>query len=393
MGVCNSKDTMPSLELESGEEIVASLVNDKIKDTKKPSLIISSIPEDQGNPKVQVQQDAASPKGGNFSSTGLSGREKNGHQHTESPDGDASGLLLVPRQSVLKTITRYGTGSDVTAQGSAEGEFYSKKSCVRFIEGDVLVQDLEESKKMNKISSKSEEVLKKLKELNPEEIKEIAELYDSTIPVTGPWFHSITQSTYSGQCRNMTPHGWGRLVTKKGEVIDAFFQNGMITRFAQIVFSDGTWYRGGFDKKLKNGPGIYVDSFGLSTECTWINGEAAGYTIIKDSKNRILFEGTIEKGMRQRFGRLYDRGNKFEYRGNFLNNQFHGQGRKEYENGVVYEGNFVSGVESGEGQIIFIDGRKYKGNFSQGKPHGIGILTTDYGDTRSVTYKLGQLIG
>lgn len=395
MGVCNSRDTIPSLEANVDEQKVTKVpLDDDIRDVKKPSLIISIAPEDQRVPE-SLSANWQIRHSRNGSGTGplvATSRERIGIQPNDSPDNEGNSLLLVPRQSVLKSITRYGTGSEITAQGSAESELYSKKSCVRFIEGDIAVQDLEESKRMNKISSKCDEVLKGLKELKPELIREIHGHYDPSIPITGPWFHNITQSTYSGQCRSMTPHGWGRLITKKGEVIDAYFQNGMIMYFAQIIFSDGTWYKGGFDKKLKNGPGKYVDKFGLSTKCTWVNGEAAGPTIIKDQNNRVLFEGTILKGMREGPGIFYDRVNRFEYRGNFLNDQFQGYGRKEYENGIVYEGNFTAGLETGEGEIRLIDGRIYKGPFASGKPHGAGILITDYGVVRPIRYHNGQLI-
>lgn len=383
---------MPSLEAESIEGQIAPIASpEQIKDNKKPSVIISSAPEDPKDREMQFEL-IGSKQASILGNTGPQSREKSGIQQFESPENEGSTLLLVPRQSVLKSITRYGTGSDATAQGSAETELYSKKSFVRFIEGDVAMQDLEESKRMNKVSSKCEEVLRDLKELKPEEISEIRELYDPSVEVSGPWIHSMTQSTYVGQCRSMTPHGWGRLITRKGEVIDAFFQNGVITRYAQIVFADGTWYRGGFDKKLKNGLGTYVDKFGLSTECSWVNGEAAGPTIIRDRKGRILFEGSIERGMRERSGRFYDRVNKFEYKGNFLNDQFQGHGRKQYENGVVYEGNFTEGIESGEGEITFVDGRRYIGTFVLGKPHGSGSLITDYGEVRLVKYANGQLV-
>ena len=52
------------------------------------------------------------------------------------------------------------------------------------------------------------------------------------------------------------------------------------------------------------------------------------------------------------------------YEGEFVNNQYEGEGKYYYENGDIYIGNFKNGHFHGQGMIIRKDGSvRYEGEF------------------------------
>lgn len=230
-----------------------------------------------------------------------------------------------------------------------------------------------------------------LKALKPEDIFEVEDCYDPSVPTTGPWLDPKTKSTYFGQCQNKQPHGWGRLVTQTGEVIDGFFMNGIPDVYVRVVYLDGSMYQGCIRNLKKNGLGVFVDSSGHSTASKWVDDQADDMTIVKGLDDQIIFQGTIKQGMRDGEGFFKDYIHGYEYKGRFSLNLYNGYGVKIYTNGQVYKGNFVDGLEDGNGTLTFNDGRVFSGQFFKGVPHGTGDLTSDEGKTRSVTYHHGKL--
>ena len=56
--------------------------------------------------------------------------------------------------------------------------------------------------------------------------------------------------------------------------------------------------------------------------------------------------------------------NKAMYKGNFLGNQFHGNGILVWSNGDIYSGGFYNGKYHGKGDFNWADGiKQYKGDF------------------------------
>ncbi|CAD8146305.1 unnamed protein product [Paramecium pentaurelia] len=90
--------------------------------------------------------------------------------------------------------------------------------------------------------------------------------------------------------------------------------------------------------------------------------------------------------------------NEFQYNGHFENNQFNGYGNLQKENQIyegwfkngfyfgtgklilpnkdVYVGQFSDGLFQGEGQYVWANGDIYKGIYKAGKRHGMGIYQT-----------------
>lgn len=266
----------------------------------------------------------------------------------------------------------------------------SEGTVVRFIEGDVSISNLRPTSKMNPIHQKVLERLELLGDLDPSSISNISDVYDPKIPLEGPFKHVGLRTTYFGQVDHECPHGWGRLVTHRGEVIDGFFERGEISRFSRIISRDGSYYEGGLRNKLKNGRGTFTDKHGISTRSDWVDGKANGKTIITDSSSKVIFSGNVFNGYREGNASYYDKTQKFTYNGNFVRDSFHGLGKKTYENGRVYEGEFYQGKEHGKGELVFVDGRKYVGSFDRGSPHGEGVLMDEMGESKPVFFNHGN---
>lgn len=58
-----------------------------------------------------------------------------------------------------------------------------------------------------------------------------------------------------------------------------------------------------------------------------------------------------------------------EYRGEWLNDQRHGQGNSVYPNGDRYEGGWVEGKRRGLGTVSYSDGGTYHGEFQEDAAH------------------------
>ena len=56
-----------------------------------------------------------------------------------------------------------------------------------------------------------------------------------------------------------------------------------------------------------------------------------------------------------------------EYHGNWLKNEFDGQGVLKWPDGRRYEGGFKAGLKNGYGIYIYRDGSRYEGNWLDGK--------------------------
>lgn len=139
------------------------------------------------------------------------------------------------------------------------------RQSTRFDSQNAAIEGLEQHESMNIIHYVIQRIIDRLDDINPCMINEIKNDYDPAVPVTGPWLVPAYQATYTGQCMNDKAHGWGRLITKGGEVVDGFFKNGMISKYVRVIYKDGSMYQGGVVNRRKNGNGVYMDKTGITT--------------------------------------------------------------------------------------------------------------------------------
>ena len=119
---------------------------------------------------------------------------------------------------------------------------------------------------------------------------------------------------------------------------------------------------------------------------------AASYTgkvsLTDRDSGTVLFEGSLDKGRINGFGRLYGYDGKRRYEGNFLMEVFDGYGELYYDNGLLrYQGNFSMNKEEGQGIQYYEDQTvSYKGGFVSGLYEGTG---TKYREDGSLEYEGG----
>ena len=85
-----------------------------------------------------------------------------------------------------------------------------------------------------------------------------------------------------------------------------------------------------------------------------------GVGILKDPKSRLEMTGTFILGQLRGEGHLTTAGGN-QYRGEFLDSLFHGQGTYEWIDGTKYEGAFL------KGKLVAADGRIREGEWDMGR--------------------------
>lgn len=293
----------------------------------------------------------------------------------------------------------------------SDGSMLNSKGTAYEIANRGVLDNLMPATTMNHVANRLKLPLKTLGQLNPETIPEIRDLYSRLARVEGPFLDTTTQMTYHGQVKGTAAHGWGQVITRKGDLIEGFFVDGMLDHFYRMLNRRGVFYEGGIKDSLKHGRGIFRDTNGITVNTTWIAGQASGKTIMSteveikalssiplgggnpfrrtEKGDFIIFEGELHNGLKN--GNCYqlDIGKKFAIEGYFVDDLLQGTGKKYYFSGAFYEGYFSANLESGKGTLHYMDGRIYEGEFKSGLPHGKGTLTTNSGTTRPCEFSYG----
>lgn len=200
-------------------------------------------------------------------------------------------------------------------------------------------------------------------------------------------------SIYQGHVVRGVPHGWGCIISKKGEVLEGLFDNGRPVKHLRFVTEDGSDYEGELQDGKRHGNGTLIRGDRSSISCaTWQFGVATGVVEERDPLGQLIF-----KGRRNQRGNYEGRctvGHKgFLIEGEFVDGVHNGVCKKTYTDGRVYEGTLDNDlVEEGKGSLIFVDGRKFEGPFVKGQPNGKGTFTSDTGKTVDQTWKDGRRV-
>ncbi len=91
-----------------------------------------------------------------------------------------------------------------------------------------------------------------------------------------------------------------------------------------------------------------------------------------EPKEHPLFQGSLEDGVMQGQGIEFDEEGRNLYVGNYLDGEYHGDGKLYNEGELVYEGQFEAGEFHGSGKLYEDSALKYEGQFDQGIFHGSG---------------------
>ena len=240
---------------------------------------------------------------------------------------------------------------------------------------------------MNPVAPNVENLLEKYP--TPKDLSGLPEMpdeYDPSLPESGPWLVHPYKATYFGQTENDLPHGYGRLVTSKGAVMEGYFKEGELTGYARIFEQSGQSYIGGFKNKRKHGQGTFIDKRGQVINAQWEQGVTNGPVEVFDAVGRLIFKGTTVLGKRSGFGVEWNPYERYRYEGDFENDKFHGKGSKIYDDGRAYTGGFKHGLEHGDGLLVKVDGRILKGKFEYGYPRGEIVLINENQEEKKVRY-------
>src|SRR3990167_7452821 len=237
---------------------------------------------------------------------------------------------------------------------------------------------------MNAVSPVVQRMLDKYPTPSLSTLGEMPTGFAETLPESGPWLVHPFKATYFGQTENDVPHGFCRIVTSKGAVLEGYFDNGELTGYARIFEQTGQTYIGGFKNKRKHGQGLFVDKKGQEIKANWEQGVTNGPIEVRDVSGKLIFKGQTSYGKRCGFGIEWNPYERYTYEGSFENDKYHGKGSKTYEDGRAYKGGFKNGFEHGEGVLIKVDGRCLKGHFEFGKPKGEILVVSENGEQRTV---------
>jgi hypothetical protein len=159
--------------------------------------------------------------------------------------------------------------------------------------------------------------------------------------------------------------GWGREITKNGDIFEGKFVNGKLN--GKGIYKNKrnqSTYVGEFVNSMRHGKGeLYTKEYHYKGEFNYNNMDG---------------EGKIE---------IYNEG---EYEGSFKDNQFDGKGMFKWKDGRYYIGEVSNGKMNGYGEETFSDGNIYKGYYVDGVKEGEGKVITPYGKVFKIVYKNGE---
>jgi len=136
------------------------------------------------------------------------------------------------------------------------------------------------------------------------------------------------------------------------EIIDlkqVFFLKRKLVKPRKIVYPCGAVYKGETKGKLPHGWGEIRYKNNTVVAAKWVDGLATG------------------KGVCMSY--------EMTYKGDFVENKFHGKGRLFFnDDREYYEGSFINNEKSGQGRVLFESGCSYVGQWKNDEMNGIGSL-------------------
>lgn len=239
--------------------------------------------------------------------------------------------------------------------------------------------------------------------------------------LNGKGFHYINGSLrYRGDFSNGKYHGFGsRYVDGKteqgrwenGKLVEAdnlevtlndgsVYRGGVVYDKAsgqgEIVYKDGSRYKGGWKDSCWHGEGVYL-ALGDSIYGYWENGLLNGdvycknknytyvgevYNGLPDGIGRLLtsdgsyYNGQWVEGKRCGIGNLIlSSHNEDTYSGEWLDDEFHGVGKYVFgASGAYYDGEWQKGLQHGSGRYV-CEEYEYVGDWKEGLMSGQGVIT------------------
>jgi hypothetical protein len=234
-------------------------------------------------------------------------------------------------------------------------------------------------------------------DLNPENYRGTAELIYSN------------GTYYKGDFKNGQFNGDGAIVFPDGSKYEGHFVNGAISGQGEYTAVNGDRYEGQFARSDYKGYGEYTYANGDTLEATFNGGAFTGYAYVdvhgeeeeeqvKANKWKMPIEtvGMNDKAFDlNKYNGTVDfiYANGDYYKGSMTDNLRNGTGTFTLQDGTEYSGNWIMGNESGYGTMRYEDGSSYKGYFKECIYNGYGKLYYANGDTYDGAWKNGDKEG
>lgn len=196
--------------------------------------------------------------------------------------------------------------------------------------------------------------------------------YDKARGKHGKGRHTKADEVYEGEFQNDARHGTGKWVSSSGWTYTGQYAFGYRDGRGVEVFQDGSRYEGEYKRGDRSGQGKFTEANGAVREGEWQGDTLHGKCKIQEAAGD-KYEGACVMGKPSGHGRLERVADESAYEGEFLDGEFHGQGRVQAP-GYAYEGAFALGMKSGRGKEVFDTGEQYEGEFVRNERSGQGLL-------------------
>lgn len=161
-----------------------------------------------------------------------------------------------------------------------------------------------------------------------------------------------------------------------------------------MIMSDGSTLVGVFHGDKLYGHGLKIRNGRLEYKGDFLANEYAGEGELYYPNGNLMYKGEFSKSQYNGYGYLYYPNGILQYKGEFRNNLANGQGVLYREDGSFwYEGNLKDSLFYGHGTMIYPNGFKYIGNFHSGNPNGYGEIIDLFGTTFKGNFYNGLLNG
>uniref|UniRef100_A0A7S4DSH1 AN1-type domain-containing protein n=3 Tax=Lotharella globosa TaxID=91324 RepID=A0A7S4DSH1_9EUKA len=197
-------------------------------------------------------------------------------------------------------------------------------------------------------------------------------------------------STYEGQFHYGKPEGYGRRRLVVGVTQEGEFQNGELEGFGRQLNADENGrpaafkYVGSFKKGNKSGYAEFSGPNGLLYKGEYLNNDFHGLGFMTRSNGKHEYYGEYKNGQNEGVGVLTEGAErtKIKYWGQFKLGVPHGHGvtSKGANDDEVYEGQFFGGMQHRSGVLKVNHPQEADGpfvlygGFKQGQPHGYGSV-------------------
>lgn len=189
--------------------------------------------------------------------------------------------------------------------------------------------------------------------------------------VQGP-FSLSDGGCYKGQVKDNLMEGFGRYVSRLGDVYEGYFKGGLFHGEGWWVNNQGDIYQGSWSQSLREGLGLLQSLSGYLYRGQWVNDLPQGQGVERKQTGEV-YKGGFKAGLWE--GQGEEKGKDYVLKGEFKGGLVEGRGRRVRvcEGGIEdYDGEWAKGVYSGAGRLR--DGRgEYVGEFHNGRRHGKGV--------------------